>query len=839
MTLARARVAVFAALRDLDVGFVPGLNLVVGENEAGKSTLYAAIRHMLLTPTRLTRGRFDRELGRYLPRPDGNELEGELTIWADRSPSRVVVFRKRWGGDPRSVLTLPDGTAVSGEEAESRVTAMLPVRAGTWATLFLIGQAELDATLERLVAAQESRDEVTGVLRRAQEETGGVLVEAFERELAARSARLFSRWDRERDRPEGGRGIERPWSKGVGELLRVWYARERTRRELEETLGAEQALEEAGAVLAAAQERLGSIEEFVDRHRNALDSLRRSSALRTQIDAQADALENLRAAVRRWPVLLEELRLADERLAAAAREVEAGEAGLSRAAERRTRAARRERYERALGARREADRIREQLASIAPLDETAVKELRAAEGLCAELRARLSVGTIRLGVTFTDHTVVDILRDDEPPVPAEAAAGRRLEAEAHRRIEIRAESVRLEAESGDEPYDDLHSHLEQARRERETIAAALGVESAEEAAERRRERAALERELAGAERRCGEVLADEPFETLREEFAAAGGSADAGGSGDDEGPDESALVRTVADATGDLRAAEADKRNLEQEHRQLAERYGTQDALEDRLVEARSRLSALERERDEGVEVPDGFETPEQFLAAYEEREASLASLRTQHREASEAQTDLLARQPERTAEEVRAALHEAEREYERVRRRAEAVERLEAAVAAERAAQHADPFEPFARLVSRYLSTASDREYAVIGPGGSPDAPPDSPPDSPLVPGRFARTGGPELAYELLSQGTRDIVALALRLALAETALGGADAPLLLDDPLVDMDPRRREAAARAVAAYAGSRQVLLFTCHPEHAALFGGAHRVDLGSRRGHAAD
>ncbi len=834
MTLSGARIAVFAALRDLQVEFVPHLNLIVGENEAGKSTLYAAIRHVLRTPAQLTRNRFERELGRYVPRPDGNEIEAALTFTVDRAAPGAVVLTKRWGPDPRAVLTMPDGTKVSGAEVDSRVEAMLPVRAGTWTTLFLVGQAELDATIARLAAADGSRDEIVGVLRRAQEETGGVHVESFERALQARSERLFGRWDRERDRPEGGRGIERPWSKGVGELLRLWYERERMRHELQETVRAEEALEAAGTAIATTEERLRSAEGFVADHREAYDSLLRSEALEREIDAQSAMLHELRGAMRRWPVLREELRRAEDQHGVAARNVEAGEAGLARAMERRSRSARRDRYERARAARREIEEIRERLQRIPRIEEALLADMRAAEQRCADLRARLSAGTLRLGMTFDEPTVLEVTRDDGPPAVVEADAGTRLQAEAHRRIEIRSDVVRLEAESGDEPYDDLRSRLVEAQRARDSMAEELGVASAEDAAARKSERTALERERGAAQRRLDEILADEPFEALREEFAAEAAASGDAHSHDDE-LDEAGWARAAADAKQRLGAAEVERRSLAQEEAQLVERHASLDALEDRLVEVRSRLSALERERDQASDTPAGFETTAQFLEAYAERQAEVPSLREAYHEARVAQADLLARLPERTAEEVTAALEEVEREYRQVRRRADAVTRLEAAVSAERTAQRSDPFEPFARLVGRYLAIASDRQYSVIGSGDPPDGADGaagSPPPDPLIPARYAREGGPQLAYELLSQGTRDVVALALRLALAETALGDADAPLLLDDPLVDMDPRRRQAAASAIVSYARSRQVLLFTCHPEHAALFSDAHLVNLGS-------
>lgn len=75
-------------------------------------------------------------------------------------------------------------------------------------------------------------------------------------------------------------------------------------------------------------------------------------------------------------------------------------------------------------------------------------------------------------------------------------------------------------------------------------------------------------------------------------------------------------------------------------------------------------------------------------------------------------------------------------------------------------------------------------------------------------------RTRGPEL----LSLGTLQQLYLALRVALLLTATNvGRDIPVLCDDILVNFDSGRRVGAARALAALAKQRQVILFTCHEE----------------------
>jgi exonuclease SbcC len=91
-------------------------------------------------------------------------------------------------------------------------------------------------------------------------------------------------------------------------------------------------------------------------------------------------------------------------------------------------------------------------------------------------------------------------------------------------------------------------------------------------------------------------------------------------------------------------------------------------------------------------------------------------------------------------------------------------------------------------------------------------------------------RGDGQALPYDLLSAGTKDIFALAVRLAMAEFFLGPRDGFLLLDDPLVDLDPERQKRAADVLREFAEKQQLVVFTCQPTHAALFGEAHRIEL---------
>jgi uncharacterized protein YhaN len=77
--------------------------------------------------------------------------------------------------------------------------------------------------------------------------------------------------------------------------------------------------------------------------------------------------------------------------------------------------------------------------------------------------------------------------------------------------------------------------------------------------------------------------------------------------------------------------------------------------------------------------------------------------------------------------------------------------------------------------------------------------------------------------APDRLSRATAEQLFLALRLSYIDNlASAHPSLPVLMDDVLVNFDDERRRAAARVIAEFAARRQVVYFTCHPATAETF-----------------
>ena len=72
MRLIQIELCPFAGFQQRTVDFKPGLNVVLGENEAGKSTLVNAIKSVLFENTQQIKREFTPFAEKYIPRGKGD-----------------------------------------------------------------------------------------------------------------------------------------------------------------------------------------------------------------------------------------------------------------------------------------------------------------------------------------------------------------------------------------------------------------------------------------------------------------------------------------------------------------------------------------------------------------------------------------------------------------------------------------------------------------------------------------------------------------------------------------------------------------------------------------------
>jgi chromosome segregation ATPase len=840
-------------------GLQDGLNLFVGPNEAGKSTVAAAIRSAFLERYSTSK------VADLAPRGESGARPSVELAFTHAGHSYVL--KKQFLSRARCELLIDDGARrLDGEEAENALAALLGFElAGR-------GQSKPDlAGIPGLLWIQQGEgqnlQEAAGYagahLRDALTQLSGELASGdgdrlYERVAAERGALLDAR----NGRPKGVyKEAEDALARAAAERDECAQAMTQLNADVDRLAELRRAHERAQAgepwkdfeaKAAEARSRLAA----VAKEREAFEGLRREQA------QAAQTLALLQDQVRRdQQDEAELLALADEARAARAR-AEAAREPLARAQQQRQAhadavdAARR----RVASAQAVADRrdLERQLAQLDPEIERLDHALKEAAALI-EQGSALKAESVRIEIADAD---IDALRKAgrelaNLQLQQQAVATRlsyRLEAGRVALLDGRplsgADAVLLTAaaeldlpgvgrfriEPGGKDLPALQREVDEAQAACAALLKRAGVDTLAEAEQRHARYNALLRELDGMRKALG-IHAPKGVDALRgqrdealarraqleerlSKLPAAQDPGDADLAAAAQALREAEAVaaqaeKTLADAQRALDADSARAQLLEGQaaargaDMQSPERAAQRQSRAGRLAEARSGHDGLERRVREAEAALAGHrpELVEQDVLRYEksaaiEREAQ----HKRHGDILQLQGKLDQAGAQGLGErlsEADAACERLERRRDELARRAAALDLLLKLLTDQRAAATQRLQAPLARRLNHYL--------ALLFPEA------DLRLDEALLPTALRRGGGEDM-LAALSFGTREQLGILARFAYADLLReAGRPTLLLLDDALVHTDDARRDFMKRALFDAATRHQILMFTCHGE----------------------
>ncbi|MGE0698989.1 MAG: AAA family ATPase [Hyphomicrobiaceae bacterium] len=844
-----------------------GLDLLVGPNEAGKSTLVKALRAALFVSHRSAH----RDLDKLRPYRGGAPLvEVDLEVRGERW--RV---RKRFLADRMAeVVSLTTGAVARGADAEARLEQLLgnAEAAGRYPLLWL-GQG---ATLEPTVPGAEGELVLrTAISREIAATGGGDKVRRVHQRVEAMLGELVTRT---RGQPRARYAEAVRAAETAHQALATARADfDRAEALLERTAGVAAAADEArnAAARADRDRRLAAADADLARAREDLSASDRARAAAAEARAaNAAATDALRALERGLSEMArlealdateagEQTRLRkslDEAVSAAGsaaaratalrRDVASAEAHLEAV---RTEARRSElasRHGRALAAaarRREIDDVLSRL----PSDAAALREARELSARIAEAKAGIEAASAVVTVAYEAGADGRIVLSGRP-----LAEGERLVAEEP--LDLVVPGIgRIRIEPG--ASADRERSKEDMARDQHRLAALLssaGVASlaALESAHEEARREAGARAAADAELRA---LAPEGLDRLGSALAAlpardasARGASDAQAAAGLPEEDGEAIASTIASlrdrlasveaerAAGDVRVAELRQREAVMQataedrarrRDELASELPPPELQALRRAELEAAARAMSTAYDEALRVKAATEAraPTDEAKARLEAEAIAARaavrLAEQQEAALSAELARLQGQLEGLRQDDvagRIANHEAELAAAlRVRAgldaQVQALQLLATELGAEEASLRESYEAPVTARLAPYLDLVLPGARIALGAG--------------FVPERVTR-GETSEDLSRLSDGTREQLAVLVRLGFARLlAEQGLAVPLLLDDALVYSDDQRIAAMHRALEAAATVHQVVVLTCREQSFAGLSG-HRVSL---------
>ena len=784
--------------------FSPGMNVVLGPNEAGKSTLFNAARLVLLVSPDLAKRDRDRLIGPYLPVTGGDFVRVAAEL---HKGGEVFKLTRRWGTDPSSKLDLPGGGSLADHEAvREKLAELLPARPGTMEHVLMTRQWMLGRTLESFnEEARESIADLSDILRRAVLETGGVSVDRFLENVRAERDKAFLRWDREARGPEKSKGTQKRWAKGYGTVLGAWYELDDMRELAKKAAAWEADLDSVNDELRTAASDAAALKGFLDSSETAARDARERRSLEADLRSVRSEAEAMGKLVETWPVAAHRVRELEESLSGADDRRRALAEEQRRAQKAEEARLLRERHVRLMRRKTAADEAKAALKAAPRLDKKALAEIRTASEALNLLEAGLEAGKISVIVAGRSAGELLTQEDFAPEQHQGIGPDRTLNLAATGRIRIVHKDLEIEVRSGDADAQARGEKAAAARRARDELFRKHGVKDLDDAGEHNREWEMLSERANAAEKNLSEELAGETLADLSAAVAAAA---------------EVAPARTLQEVTAELAAFQnqerTDRLELAVLRRQTAEweaAYVSLDKLVRSLAAAKGREDALLSRISSAHALPEGFSDAESFLGAVAKAQEDLGNLQRRRDVLSERAHNLEDQAGEwegQSAEELGAQVSDAEETFAAELRRAEALDRVTERSAALLASTDGAISSGLMTRLSEMLSAMTAGRHAGLVMEGP-------------LPVALSESDDSTLGWDQLSAGTRDTLALALRLCMADYFLGQEDGFMLLDDPLVDMDPDRQKAAAAALKAFAARRQLIVFTCHPGTAALLG----------------
>ncbi len=775
----------FAGARDRMVSFTDGINVIFGKNESGKSTLVNLLFATLFQRAKLD-NRSDREFRNlYFPAVKkgrsvvGDFIDGKVTIETDEG---TYTLSKVWGVGADCRLSTPDGTIRDPEEVEKLLKEVLVYGRGVYEDLLFTSQSATERALMDLLdptEKKETKQEIVGAVSRAFAESDGIPMDVIEQAIVDRIAAIEGKhWDADRGAPihKAGR-----WSNGLGEILVAYY-------------GWENAADALDGISRAETELLNAVTEYNEKDaaaRAAEEAYQQFNTYAGRLAAQGERKKNLDRLARdiakvaevlgKWP----QLATAVER-ARALKEEKAYRDALD------------------LQAAVQAERARItpedlRLAEAACPDADELAQVQRAQRELAMLENKLCGMNLTAAVrTLGGHEVeITSLRTGEAVslTDGNAAITEAVRITVPGVMEMRLSPADVDVEAVEAQMTDC----------KETVAAILGKYGAESVEALERHAKAVEAAklaIEQANNRIARLMGALSMAQLDEMVAAAPATV----------RDKAAIEAEIAALCG------GDVGSFITRNEVLLENYAAEYGS---INDLKAKAFDLETERKTTEESAASVEDIPAEYACIPDPDAHLAALQAEMKRRQElreraltGKTEAASRLDSATADvdgDPVANEEQARRKLEETKAQLAHWKHIYEVFLAQKENVHNNPTQDIADRFLQYLGLISDGRISS-----------DFPEAEKL--NMLIYSGDVLLDYGKLSDGTKETVSLAFRLAVLDHLFPDGGGVIVLDDPFNDMDNERVEQSCLLLQECAKRHQVIFLTCREEYLPMLQG---------------
>ena len=776
------------------------LAIIAGPNETGKTTLRQAIFHVLFTPTNLTPAKLRDTLEGWFPLPDGDHAA--ITLRFEHNHVEWTLA-KRWGVQKATQLSAPGVAPLADPQSvATKMAEMLGHSEATFKHVLITGHTELEQTIASLRKNATQVRDVQDLLRAGGAGAGDVDEQRLRNALDEKINNCLSRWDEERGRPlrQNGqeKGINDKWSRGVGEVLKVWYAWQDDVFKRDEVLRIEKEIDQKSGELAKLDLQNRRDQSLIDLHGNLRSQLHERSVLEQRVPLLERELNELQEIYRAWPQAVATLEVWERQKSGLEELLKKLYAELHTARRREGAVVLVNSFEYLLKARRELEDANSAVQQQISPDEAALAEINRLDQAIHSAENKLAARTLAWRVEADEPTTIHVTSGLEPARLIEVGNDS-VQGAAAGRIQIEIGGTKFTVDGGE---DDVDAILDNITKNKESLSRALQLCGADTVTAAR-ELASTHRQLVDAaesKRRTLEgLLQGKSLEQWEQEAAEV-----------------KALPQTrdVPGVEEEIRRNEIqlDRGNHQAEERMLklqewTKKYKDLNSLQERLLDKALEFRTQSKSLAAAPTVPPGYSSAENLINELDAAQTRLNVSRQPWENISTELTRLVVELGESRSEDLTEVAERAERVFQRTLAMARTLKRIRETLDRITSGKD-DVLKDFIQRVEWIFSQVTQSEAQLAFEGS--------------LPVQVLR-GAVTLEPMRLSQGTGGALALAIRLAMAEAYLAVSGGFVIFDDPLVHFDSDRAAVAADMIRAFAEQHQVIFLTCHENHAKQLG----------------
>ena len=784
MRIKRVECDQFAGLTGKELQLEKGLNIVVGENESGKSTIVDLIYQLLFKDAKLDGRRDSDYIEKYFPKkasgPEGDVIDGVLVF---ETPSGTYKLKKEWEkgtGTGSSRLILPDGTSLKGMDAINNILKEeLKYRAGVYNEIVFASQKRNSIAVESIMRAlgkktnslSDARDDLISTLTQASLETGGVSLEKTEKSIKEKMNALIGRWDLDADAPEGGpkrASYKNPWAKDAGAIAKAYYEVDEVRSRQAGAEEAERDVESEKAKIHELQARKKEAETARNAFQKYRGLLGQRSLLTGSIQDLEEKTREQNAALARWPGLGRDIAKARD-LQEKRRQAHIHELYLKAEPVRKSYLEKQAEFEK----NREVDAA--DIKSAAELQRARQKEESRLAGMNLAAKIR-KLGQTEIKVTSAVSGEVLDLTEGEVQI-TEAV---NIVVPGILDLQLMPKGVDVEA---------VKQRLESINTAMKSIYGKYEVDSLDELQTVSEAYTGAKRDVETAKTDLERILGDVSWEEIK----AANDRVRA------DIETEAEIKRKMDDLCGE-KTVDAFIGGLESTLSEYESRYQGMEELKESIENLKHDSDEKQKQLDSMDRIPEEYRRindPEQYDAGLQAEIEDCENQISFHSEKLRAAERKLG---DKSAEEYSDELQEKEAVLSAQKAEYGHWQKIYKVFCELKEKSGGNPVEDIELRFREYLKVITDGKLQLNSMDNQMSV--------------QLTSGSHKLTYDILSDGTKDAVSLAFRLAMLEHLYPEGDGLVIFDDPFTDMDPKRVKQSCSLIQKFAEKNQVIFITC-------------------------